>query len=330
MNASGSDEPTKWRRAASSRSSSRRSPSASPFVVGDPLFRRWPLLLERPSRSRVRSTRRRIAPAHGPAVPRRHRLCRPHRAEHADRPDHGAEADRERPLAAAGARRRASPTLPSAAPRSSARVPTSPPGASRRTAGHPRQPGRLSRRHLDLAYSGTAEFTDATSTALVASPVSPASGQPVTLRATVTGANGRATRHPHRHRFLQRLPDGSLQLHDTSRYRDDRHEWSRDVHHHRPDDGRALPRGRLRRLGDRLLRLHLGGPDDHRRCSDHLDRQHGGSEYDDHCREDLPSTVSLAFTGADIAGMVIVALLLIGSGTFVVVTARRKRRSSGS
>ena len=184
---------------------------------------------------------------------------------------------------------------------------------------------------VDLAYTGSAEFTDATSTALVASPVSPTSGQLVMLRATVTGANAASdpvtptgtvsfsscpTSACSSRTALGTAtidPSGVATLTATSLTTGVRYFEAAYGGTGTDYTGSTSP----------VQTLSVGAP-----ISSSASTSGGSGTTSD--AKSSPSAVSIAFTGADIAGMVIVALLLIGSGTFVVVTARRKRRSSGS
>jgi hypothetical protein len=184
---------------------------------------------------------------------------------------------------------------------------------------------------VDLAYTGSAEFTDATSTGLVASSASPASPQLVTLRATVTGAN--AASDP-------AAPTGTVSFRScpTSACSSTTALGTATID---PGGVATLTTTGLTTGVRYLEAAYAGLGTDYTGSTSPVLTLSVGAAISSSASassgsgttsgaKTAPSAASIAFTGADIAGMVVVALLLIGSGTFVVITARRKRRSSGS
>jgi hypothetical protein len=188
---------------------------------------------------------------------------------------------------------------------------------------------------VNFSYTGSAQFTDGTSTALSASPNPPTSLQPVTLRAEVTGAN--AANDPS-------TPTGTVSFNSCSTSA--------------CGSRTALGSGTIGSSGVATLTTSSLSTGVH-----FVQAVYGGSgtDYTDSTSpvltltvgapvtsagtttngsgtagiastggaKTLPSTSSpLAFTGADIAGMVVVALLMIGAGTFLVITVRRRRKAS--
>jgi hypothetical protein len=182
---------------------------------------------------------------------------------------------------------------------------------------------------LNFAYTGSAQFTDNTTTALAASPTSRTSGQAVTLSATVTANN--ASSDPS-------LPTGTVTFNSC------------------PTDActstTALGTGTIGAGGAAALTTSSLTTGVH-----YLQAVYGGqgTDYTGSTSPVLTLTVGapvtssattgsgtsgvptspsstgpIAFTGADIAGMAALALVMIGTGTFVVVAVRRRRKSAGS
>ena len=182
---------------------------------------------------------------------------------------------------------------------------------------------------VSFTYTGSAQYTDSTSTALAASPTAPTSGQATTLSATVTGNN--AANDPS-------LPTGTVTFNSCPTAA--------------CSSSTALGTGTIGSGGVATLNttsLTQG--------TNYLQAVYGGqgTDYSGSTSPVLTLTVgapvtsgattgsgtsgtsgvstkpsTVAFTGADIAGMTLAGLLMIGLGTFLVVVVRRRRRAVGS
>jgi hypothetical protein len=179
---------------------------------------------------------------------------------------------------------------------------------------------------FNFTYTGTAQFTDATSTSLAATPLLPVLGQPVSLTATVTAAN--QTTDPNG-------PTGTVTFYvcPTATCTSRTSLGTASV----GSNGKATLS---------TLALLVG--------TNHVEAVYGGSgtNFTGSTSNVLalpivavitapanatngsgtPGTSSstsptVAFTGADIAGMVAGGLVLIGVGTFLVLAVRRKHRT---
>jgi hypothetical protein len=183
---------------------------------------------------------------------------------------------------------------------------------------------------VNFTYSGSAQFTDSTTTALASSPTSPAAGQPTTLSATVTGNN--ASNDPS-------IPTGPVTFNScpttacstttafgtgtigtggvatltTSSLTQGVH-YLQAVYGGQGTDysGSTSP----------VLTLTVGAP-----VTSGATAAGSGTSGTPGVST-KPSTV--AFTGADIAGMVMAGLLMIGLGTVLVVVVRRRCTTAGS
>jgi hypothetical protein len=182
---------------------------------------------------------------------------------------------------------------------------------------------------VNFAYSGNAQYTDATLTSLAATPLLPVLGQPVSLTATVTAAN--ASTDPNG-------PTGAVTFYvcPTSACTSRTSLGTASV----GSNGNATLS---------TLSLLVG--------TNHVEAVYGGSGTDFTGStsnvlalpivavitapanatngSSTPGTSSstsptVAFTGADIAGMVAGGLMLIGAGTFLVIATRRRRRAAQS
>lgn len=178
---------------------------------------------------------------------------------------------------------------------------------------------------VSFAYRGNAAYTDGTSTTLTASPTSPSSGQVVTLGATVKGANAASDPSP---------PTGTVTFNScpTSAC----------------SSSTALGTGAVGSTGVATLTTTDLGTGVH-----YLQAVYGGdgTDYAASTSSVLALTVgapvtaaatagagvgssgarttatsgAIAFTGAEVAGMVVVALILVVAGAVVVVSVRRRR-----
>lgn len=188
---------------------------------------------------------------------------------------------------------------------------------------------------VNFAYTGSAQFTDNTSTALAASPTSPISGQAATLSAPVTAGN--ASSDPS-------LPTGTVTFNscptaactsttalgtgaigaggaatlNTPSLTTGVHYFEA-VYGGKADDysGSTSP----------VLTLTVGDPVTSGATTGSATSGTSGTSG---VSTSPSSTGAIAFTGADIAGMVALALVMIGAGTFVVIAVRRRRKSAGS
>lgn len=185
---------------------------------------------------------------------------------------------------------------------------------------------------VNFAYTGSAQFTDDTSTALAASPTSPTTGHPTTLRATVIASN--ALSDPS-------LPTGTVTFNScptaactsttalgtgtlgtggvatfTSSSLTTGVHYFQAIYGGEGTDysGSTSP----------VLTLTVGAPVTSGATTG------SGTSGTSGVSTSPSSTGALAFTGADIAGMVALALVMIGAGTFVVIAVRRRRKSAGS
>jgi hypothetical protein len=188
---------------------------------------------------------------------------------------------------------------------------------------------------VNFAYSGSAQFMDSTSTAMTSSPATPAASQSSTLTATVTGTD--ASNDPS-------LPAGTVTFNSCPTAA--------------CSSTTALGTGTIGAGGTATLTSSSLTTGIH-----YLQAVYGG-EGTDYSGSTSPvqtltvgapvtsgattgsgtsgtsgtsgvstspsATGPLAFTGADIAGMVALALVMIGAGTFVVIAVRRRRKSVGS
>jgi large repetitive protein len=185
---------------------------------------------------------------------------------------------------------------------------------------------------ISFAYTGSAQFTDNTSTALVASPTAPGSGQPIDLSATVTGAN--ASTDPS-------LPTGTVSFNTcpTAACTSTTALGTGTI----GAGGAATLNTSSLTAGVHYLQAVYGGQgtDYSASTSPVLTLTVGapvtssattgsGTSGTSGVSTSPSSTGSIAFTGADIAGMVALALVMIGAGTFVVIAVRRRNKSAGS
>lgn len=183
---------------------------------------------------------------------------------------------------------------------------------------------------ISFAYNGTAQFTDSTSIVLTANPTSPSAGQATVLRATVTGTN--ATSDPS-------LPTGTVTFDSCPTAA--------------CTTSSVLGTGSVGAGGATTVTTSSLTPGVH-----YVQAVYGGegNDYSSSTSPSLAVTISapvssgsttgsgnstsgsgistkpalpIAFTGADIAGMFGVALILIGGGTIAVLAVRRKRKSVG-
>lgn len=182
---------------------------------------------------------------------------------------------------------------------------------------------------VSFDYTGSAQFTDSTSTALAASPTAPTSGQPSTLSATVTGTNANSD---------PSLPTGTVTFNScptqacssttslgsgtigsggvatlSTSSLTQGVQYLEAVYGGQGTDysGSTSP----------VLRLTVGAPTDSNASAGSATS--GGSSSSS-------ANPSFAFTGADIAGMVATGLVMIGVGTFLVIAVRRRRKTAGN
>jgi hypothetical protein len=180
---------------------------------------------------------------------------------------------------------------------------------------------------VNFTYTGSAQYTDATSTSLAATPLLPVLGQPVSLTATVTAAN--ASTDPNG-------PTGTVTFYvcPTSACTSRTSLGTASV----GSDGKATLS---------TLSLLIG--------TNHVEAVYGGSGTDftgstsnvlsfpivavitapsnatNGSGTTKPATSpTVAFTGADIAGMAAGGLVLIGAGTFLMLAVRRRKRTAES
>ena len=175
---------------------------------------------------------------------------------------------------------------------------------------------------INFAYTGSAQYTDSTSTALTASPSAPASGEATTLTATVTGND--ASNDPS-------TPTGTVTFNSCSDAT--------------CSSIASLGTGSIGSSGVASLsttRLTTG--------THYLQAVYGGEGTDFTGSTSPVLTLSVgggsaivftggpgsgsgsavAFTGADIAGMVAAGLMMIAVGTVLVLGVRRRRRTARS
>ena len=186
---------------------------------------------------------------------------------------------------------------------------------------------------LSFVYSGNAQFTDSTSTALASSP-NPAAAQPTTLSATVAGNNKSSdpllptgmvtfdscpTAACSSTTILGTgsLGTGGVATFTTSTLAQGVH-YLKAVYGGQGSDysGSTSP----------VLTLTVGAPVTSAAASGSATTGSGSGS-----RSGVStSPSSVAFTGADIAAMATLGVLMIGAGTFLVVVVRRRRRTARS
>jgi hypothetical protein len=184
---------------------------------------------------------------------------------------------------------------------------------------------------IAFSYTGTAQYTDVTTTALAVSPTAPTSGQPVTLTATVVGANG--SNDP-------ALPSGAVTFNSCS---------TSDCASTTPIGTGSIGTGGAATLttsslttGTHYLQaVYTGTGTDYTGSSSAVTTVAVGAPVTaagstkgatgaGTSGRTSSSGSSIAFTGADIAGMVVAALLLIAIGSMLVVSVRRRRKVTQS
>jgi len=184
---------------------------------------------------------------------------------------------------------------------------------------------------IGFSYSGTAQYTDDTTTSLTVSPTTPSAGQALTLTATVTGSN--ASSDP-------ASPGGSVTFESCTT----------------AACSAPTPLGTATVGSNGTATLTTTAP---AAGTDYLEAVYGGSGSDFSTSSSTVSTVgvadpvsnsassssaapsgssttrspstspsAIAFTGADIAGMVLAALALIGAGSALVLVVRRRRKGA--
>jgi hypothetical protein len=175
-----------------------------------------------------------------------------------------------------------------------------------------------------FVYSGTAQFTDATSTVLTSSVAAPGSGQPVTLSATVSGSNANVDTD---------LPTGTVTFNSCP---------TAACVTTTPLGTGAIGNGGVATLttagpttGTHYLEaVYSGGGVDYTGSTSAVLTMTSGAPVmssgitgptTSAGAAKGSSASPLAFTGADIAAMTGTALLLIAAGTGVVVAVRRRR-----
>jgi Bacterial Ig-like domain (group 3) len=181
---------------------------------------------------------------------------------------------------------------------------------------------------LTLAYSGTAQYTDATSAALTTPSTTPTAGQPVTFTATVTGANASNDSSPPSGTVtFNRCPNlscnapkalgtaaigsnGVATLTTSSLLPSDRYIQAVYPGSGTDYTGSTSP----------ILTLDVAPPKTAASTTGGSGTAKTGGVS--------TSPSSIAFTGADIAGMVAGGLVLIGAGTFLVIASRRRHRAT--
>lgn len=179
---------------------------------------------------------------------------------------------------------------------------------------------------VNFNFTGSARYTDSTTTALTASSTTPTSGQPVTLTATVTGANASSDPSPPSGTVtFNRCPNvrcqspkmlgtgtigsgGVATLTTSSLLPSDRYVQAVYPGSGTDYTGSTSP----------LLTLDVAPPKTAAATTSGSGNGASGST----------NSSSIAFTGADIAGMAMGGLALVGVGSFLVLTARRRRRTS--
>ena len=184
---------------------------------------------------------------------------------------------------------------------------------------------------VDFTYSGNAQYTDTTSTALASSPAAPASGQPITLSATVTGTSASVDPTPPTGSVTFNscptsacsstaqlgtgtLGAGAVATLTTSSLTTGVH-YVEAVYGGEGTDytGSTSP----------VLTFTIGAPVTSAATT--------GSGTGTSGEKNPPSIRSpIAFTGADVAAMVAMALLLIGVGILMILSVRRRHRTSKS
>lgn len=177
---------------------------------------------------------------------------------------------------------------------------------------------------VNFAYTGTAQYTDATSTALAASSTTPAAGQPMTLTATVTGAN--ASNDPS-------TPTGTITFNRCP--------------NPSCNNPKALGTGSIGSNGvatlttsnllpsDRYVQaVYPGSGTDYTGSTSPIvtldvspPKTAAATTSGGNGNSGSTSPSAVAFTGADIAGMVAAGLVLIGAGSLLVIVTRRRRRA---
>ena len=175
---------------------------------------------------------------------------------------------------------------------------------------------------VGFTYTGSAQYTDSTSTVLTASPSAPTSSQPTTLSATVTGNN--AANDPS-------TPTGTVtfNLCSDATCSSTTSLGTGTI----GSNGVATLTTTSLTTGTRFVQAVYGGQ---------------GTDFTGSTSQVLTLSVSagsaiaftggpgsgsgsaVAFTGADIAGMTAGGLILIGAGSLLVFVTRRRRRASQS
>jgi hypothetical protein len=181
---------------------------------------------------------------------------------------------------------------------------------------------------VSFSFSGSSQYTDATTTALAVSPSTPTTGQPETLTATVNGAN--AANDPS-------APTGAVTFNDcptaactsstslgsgnigsggvatinTTSLSNGAH-YVQAVYGGQGTDytGSASP----------VVTLTVGAP---AAAGSSIG---GGNGASTGASTNSSKGGNVAFTGADIAGMVVAGVALIGVGTLLVLAVRRRKR----
>jgi Bacterial Ig-like domain (group 3) len=181
---------------------------------------------------------------------------------------------------------------------------------------------------VHFTYSGSAQYTDATATAVAATPVLPVLGQPVVLTATVTAAN--AATDPSG-------PTGTVTFYacPTAACATTTSLGTATV----GPNGKAVLSSLNLLLGRQYVEAVYGGSgtDFTRSTSPAIPISvvaavtlPGNATLGSGPTPPSSSPSSVAFTGADIAGMTVAGLLMIGLGTVLVLVVRRRRKTAGS
>jgi hypothetical protein len=185
-------------------------------------------------------------------------------------------------------------------------------------------------RTISFAYTGSAQFTDATSTVLTSTPATPIAGQPTTLHATVAGANAAGDAS---------LPAGTVTFMSCP---------TTDCASTTSLGAAAVGSGGIATLttsglsmGTHYIVAAYGGSGTDYSASTSpmvtlvvaapttsagTTPTGSGSSSGGAKTSASGSSSPIAFTGADIAGMAGAALILIAAGTVLVVVVRRRRR----
>ena len=182
---------------------------------------------------------------------------------------------------------------------------------------------------IAFTFNGSAQYTDSTATVLAVSPSAPTTGQSTTLTAVVTGGN--AANDPS-------TPTGTVTFNSCTTA-----ACSSSV----PLGTGSVGTGGAATLsttgltsGVHYLQAVYGGDGTDYTGSTSpaftlpvvapvtSGATNGGSGTSAGTSQVSTSPSSIAFTGADIAGMAAVALVMIGAGTFLVLAVRRRRRTA--